>query len=124
MTTLSGGGACGQVRFTATGAPNFALICQCCDCQRMTGSNHAAQMCHDASAFHIDGTLAHRRGHTVTKYVCPDCGAPLYGTTSRAMDIVMAMGRVRWTIPLPSAPGMFFAEGSIPWDHAHIKATP
>ena len=35
---LSGGCACGAVRYALTSAPMFVHCCHCLDCQRQTGS--------------------------------------------------------------------------------------
>ncbi len=127
MTALTGGCSCGQVRFAAHGAPRFAIICQCRDCQHMTGSTHAAQFGHDAGEFHIDGTLSHwdrnsAAGYAVRKYFCPDCGCPIYGTSSRMKDGVMVLigGLDDPSAVTPTT--IVFDEERIPWDHARIDA--
>ena len=58
MNDLTGGCACGAVRFTATGAPKFAFICQCRSCQHLSGSGNAVQFCHDAAGFSSTGPVA------------------------------------------------------------------
>ena len=105
---LNGRCACGAVRFSAQGTPKFAFICQCRSCQRLTGSGHAVQFCHDAQAFGFTGPVAgwsrpSDSGETVTKMFCPKCASPLWGTTTRAPDIVMAMAGVVFIAPSLSA---------------------
>lgn len=127
MTALGGGCACGQVRFTTTGTPRFAIICQCRDCQQMTGSAHAAQFGHTAGDFAVTGELHHwdrtsGAGFTVRKYFCPTCGAPVYSTTTRMPDGVMVLAGA---LDDPSAitPTMLvYGEDSIPWDHARVDS--
>lgn len=129
MTDLTGGCACGQVRFTAIGAPKFAFLCQCRDCQQMTGSAHAAQFCHDASAFSVTGALAQwdrkgAEGHIVSKFTCATCACPIYGTTSRATAIVMVMAGALEDPAAITPDRIFFADSAIPWDHATVAPAP
>ena len=125
---LTGGCACGAVRFTLTGAPQFAFFCQCRDCQRMTGSDHAAQVCHMADGFAATGatrTWARdtQHGTTVTKHSCPTCAAPLWGTTTRAPGIVMVMAGALDTPAAVTPDRIFFADERIDWDHASVPAS-
>ena len=125
MTDLTGGCACGKVRYTAKGDPRFACICQCRDCQLLTGATHAAPFCHDPEMLIVRGELArHLRqteaGHTVTQFRCAECGSPIYGLTTRAPAIAMVMAG---TLDDPAAVApdrIFFAESRIPWDHASV----
>ena len=126
---LLGGCACGAVRFRATGAPRFAFICQCGDCQKMTGSGHAVQFCHDAARFEVSGSPAEwareaASGHVVTKYFCGTCGNPLYGHTSRAPDIVMALAGALDDPGQVTPDRMFFHEDAQPWDTASVPGAP
>jgi len=126
MTALTGGCACGLVRFTATGNPRFAIICQCRACQRMTGSDHAAQFGHPADAFTVTGTLGHWErlsdaGFTVRKHFCPTCGAPVYSTTTRMDDIAMVLAGAL-DDPAAITPTMIVhPENRIPWDSARLE---
>lgn len=40
---ISGRCACGAIKYTTTSKPEFTLICQCRQCQRISGSGHTAQ---------------------------------------------------------------------------------
>ncbi len=127
MSVLTGGCACGAVRFTATGAPRFAFICQCRDCQQMTGSDHAAQFAHAAEAFALEGRPAHwdrqsAAGFTVRKFFCATCGAPVYGTTSRAPDIVMVLAEALDDPAAITPTAIVYGEERITWDHASVPA--
>lgn len=119
---LSGGCACGAVRYTVEGPPKFTLICQCRDCQHMTGTGHAVQFVVNRDGFHLSGPVAQwaRRtaaGHEVTKTFCPACGSPLFTVTGRAPDRVMVLAG---SLDDPSgiAPSrIFFDDEAQPWDH-------
>ena len=91
---LTGGCACGAVRYTIAGAPKFAFICQCRACQQMTGSDHAAGFGLDAENLTITGALKHfertaASGHAVRTYFCAHCSAPVYNDPERAVGLVM-----------------------------------
>lgn len=129
MTDLTGGCACGQVRYLATGAPRFTILCQCRACQQMTGSDHAPQFGHPAQAFSIEGLLtswerASDDGFAVRKFFCPTCGTPVYSTTTRMDDIVMVLSGTL-DDPARVPPQMIvYADHRIPWDHAKVEPAP
>lgn len=125
MTRLSGGCACGAVRYTSSADAKFAFHCQCRDCQFMTGSGHATQFAIDRGDIAFEGELTwwdrkNAAGSTISKGFCGTCGCPVYGVTSRFPDNLMVMVG---TLDDPSAvtPGrIFFAEEAQPWDHQSV----
>ena len=56
-TGLSGGCACGAVRYEISGAPVSSVQCQCRDCQRATGSGHVNAMAFPQAAVMLTGEL-------------------------------------------------------------------
>lgn len=89
---LSGGCICGKCRYQVDQEPGFGLLCQCSDCQKTTGTGHAALMVVKRSAFSIDGpTKTHERvlenKNTVAHVFCSECGNPLVNQTSGYPDI-------------------------------------
>lgn len=86
-SVLRGGCACGQVRYEATAAPAFSLLCQCRQCQRITGSGHAAQFTIPAEGTTIQGEITYYRfaadsGNAVDSGFCTVCGNPIFKKTS------------------------------------------
>ena len=63
MTSLTGGCACGQVRYELTAPPARMLNCHCRDCQRASGSAFAAILIVPADGLRLSGEL---RYHAVT----------------------------------------------------------
>jgi len=114
--------ACGAIKYACEGAPNFSLICQCRQCQRITGSGHAAQFAIEASKTTIEGTvstyeLSSDSGNTVKSAFCGNCGSPMYKTTSGMPDSLVFHAA---TLDDPSifSPQMaVFASAAQPWDH-------
>ena len=92
VAILTGGCACGAVRYEAAGAPVFQNHCQCRDCQRRSGTGHASWL-----TFAGDVTL---RGAVATWAVagdsgndkrhgfCPTCGTPVCLTFAAMPDLV------------------------------------
>ena len=95
MTVLSGGCACGAIRYACTAPALFCLNCHCRDCQRESGSAFVPVMAALRAAFEVvQGTpryfdLTADSGHTTTRAFCGDCGSPLFGLPGAAPEIVM-----------------------------------
>ena len=128
MSDLTGGCACGQVRYKASGEPRFALICQCRACQLMTGAAHAPQFAHPLDHFEITGALSDwsrdsDADYAVRRHFCPTCGTPVYGMTARMADTAMVLAG---TLDDPGAitPSMMVFQGErIAWDHQNLGET-
>ncbi|TMA32399.1 MAG: GFA family protein [Deltaproteobacteria bacterium] len=95
MTVLSGGRACGAIRYACTAPALFCLNCHCRDCQRESGSAFVPVMAALRAAFEVvQGTpryfdLTADSGHTTTRAFCGDCGSSLFGLPGAAPEIVM-----------------------------------
>ena len=81
-TSLKGGCACGAVRYEIRDAPTFSLICQCRQCQRITGAGHAAQFAAPSESLSVRGEIRYYElhadsGNTVSSGFCPVCGCPI-----------------------------------------------
>ncbi len=91
---ITGGCACGQVRYRSRGPVKFALICACRSCQRDAGGGHGTHAALPLEGFEATGetaswTRAARSGLSVAKIFCPTCGCPLWGLPDRAPSTVM-----------------------------------
>jgi hypothetical protein len=90
--SISGMCMCGNVRYNLKGAIKFALICQCRDCQHITGAGHSALF--GASKQNVEltgGRGAYQypaeSGSTMTSEYCSNCGNPMFKTSSRFPDL-------------------------------------
>lgn len=118
---LTGGCACGAVRYAAQGEPKFAFICQCRACQQMSGSDHAVGFGIDTANLTVAGPLNRYdrvadSGHSVTTHFCPQCGTPIYNDPARAAGLCMV---TVGSLDDPSAvrpDRIFYAEQKISWD--------
>ncbi|MEO5806842.1 GFA family protein [Devosia sp.] len=91
MLDLTAGCACGAVTVTLKGQVQSMLLCSCRDCQRATGTGHSSVAMFKAADVSISGPAkSYARtadsGAIFTRHFCPQCGTPLYGSSSRAPD--------------------------------------
>lgn len=119
---LRGGCACGRVRYEVAATPAFSLLCKCRQCQRITGSGHAAQFAAHAENAKILGELKYfdymaDSGNSVRCGFCPSCGNPILKEPTRFPQFVFIHAG---TLDEPEAyrPEMvvFSASGQT-WDH-------
>lgn len=83
---LTGGCACGAVRYATAQAPMFQNHCQCRDCQHRSGGGHASWLTFaDRSAMVVEGgadigewAVAGDSGQRKTHGFCRRCGAPVF----------------------------------------------
>jgi hypothetical protein len=93
-TLLTGGCACGAIRYACTAEPLLALNCHCRDCQRASGSAFAAIIRLPAAAFTVTKgapkfyTVPGDSGNRVSRGFCPECGSPVFSRLSGLPDVV------------------------------------
>ncbi len=83
---------CGAVTLAARGRVASMFLCACENCQRATGTGHAAIVLFPAGSVTIHGALkTYSRpadsGATFTRHFCPACGTTVYAQSSRAPDL-------------------------------------
>ncbi len=132
--TITGGCQCGAVRYEFTGEPIVGAHCHCDNCKKFTGAGHASNMIVPAEGFTVSGELSSfdykaESGNDMTRYFCPKCGSPVYGTGSgNPTVVVLRAGGF-------DNPGQFQAKVSLftpkapPWDQvadgtAHFDSMP
>src|SRR5579871_26371 len=91
--TISGGCACGAVRYRTDAAPAVMLNCHCRDCQRATGGGFAAIVVVPKASVSIEGeprfhAVVADSGKAVERGFCPRCGSPLLVRLERLPDIL------------------------------------
>ena len=83
IETVSGGCACGAIRYEFNAEPAAAINCHCRDCQRASGAGFAACLLVWEESFkYLSGkpkyhTKISERGETMLRGFCADCGSPL-----------------------------------------------
>ena len=91
---MTGGCACGAIRYHISAAPLAMLYCQCRDCQQETGTGHAALLAFDSAAVVLTGTPSYwdakgDSGTVKTRGFCPTCGAPVHTTFAANPGVVV-----------------------------------
>lgn len=109
-TRITGGCACGAVRFEAAAAPVLQAICHCADCRAATGADFTTTAFFPATALTVSGSVEARAfvaasGAATARERCADCGAWLFDRSEGfpALVGVMAPGEDRRFDP-PFAP--------------------
>jgi hypothetical protein len=119
-TPLTGGCACGAIRYEITDDPIVMLKCHCRDCQRLTGGPYSPAIYVARHAFKVtQGAIRHHftkseRGHAHQRGFCPECGSRISGAESER-GIAVTAG----TLDDPSffRPQMnLWTEDAAPWD--------
>lgn len=82
MGKVTGCCACGAVSYSLTDRPKFSYLCQCGQCQKATGSGHAALFMVRADALDLAGCLriyeqTADSGNTMSRGFCATCGTPI-----------------------------------------------
>lgn len=85
---LSGGCACGSIRYTSAREPIAMINCHCSDCQLSSGAPYASGIVVMTVDLQVSGTpkgyaVRASSGGLATRSFCPDCGTPLF-TSSEA----------------------------------------
>ena len=84
--------ACGSLRVTAEGEPDFVVVCHCLACQRRTGSPFGTGVYYPRERVtSIDGdvgtyTRTADSGRSLTNHFCPNCGTNVYWTLEMRPD--------------------------------------
>src|SRR4029077_15632185 len=91
---LTGGCACGAIRYETTAEPLVMFHCHCRDCQRASGGPFTSFVIVPAEAFRfsqgsvrLHDSPSHRGGKTHRGF-CADCGSPILAKTDATPDIV------------------------------------
>jgi len=121
-----GGCACGAIRYETSLEPEFSIICQCRQCQRITGSGHATSFAVKTESTTIEGDIKYYEltaddGNKVSSGFCANCGNPVLKKTAGYPQFIYFHAA---TLDDPSTykPQMVvYSEFKQPWDH--IDAT-
>ncbi|KZK96867.1 GFA family protein [Pseudovibrio sp. Ad26] len=118
---LTGGCACGAVRYEAKGEIEFSFNCHCRKCQRSTGTGHSSAFAIDVAGIQFQGEVREHKaisdnGAATYSGFCPTCGSPLTSRTERFPNRIYIHAA---TLDDPShfSPSVIvFEEAAQPWD--------
>lgn len=88
---ITGGCACGAIRYESDSRIEFAFHCQCRKCQRATGGGHASAFALDRALTNLNGEVkfyeqGSDNGSATYSGFCPTCGSPILSKTARFPD--------------------------------------
>jgi hypothetical protein len=118
---LSGGCACGAIRYESDANPTVMLNCHCSDCRKASGSGYAAIVIVQKSSLNLNGEARFNKlrggsGSIIERGFCPDCGSPLFVKVERFPD-VMGIHAGSLDDPAHHKPSMdLYTDSAPPWD--------
>lgn len=126
MDSLKGHCLCGSVQYEIKAAPELSFLCQCRQCQRITGSGHSAEFMVPHEAVSISGELKSYemnsdKGNTVNSTFCPTCGNPVFKKSSGYPGLLFFHAATLETPASFKPQKVFWASSSQPWDHVDPK---
>ena len=118
---ITGGCACGQVRYEGERADAAPFRCYCRDCQRATGTGHSEMFPLVADTFVVTGD---RREHELTggsgqstwSGFCPACGSPLTRRSARMSDRVYVHAGSLDDLDAYAPENEIYIDAAAPWD--------
>ena len=122
IAKLTGGCACGAVRYEIAGTPDFSCLSQCRRCQRATGTGHAPGFKIERANLTVTGTLTSHEveadsGAKVSHQFCPVCGSPVFSSTER-FATSCSVYAASLDDPSVFAPEqVIFHDSAQPWDY-------
>jgi hypothetical protein len=123
---LSGGCACGAIRYECNVDPVVMFNCHCRDCQRASGSAYAAIVVVPKAAVQMRGEPRHHKiaggsGNAIERGFCPTCGSHVSDQLERVPGI-LALQAGSLDDPSTYRPKMdVFTSSAQPWDHMDPK---
>ncbi|MBE3639355.1 GFA family protein [Mangrovicoccus algicola] len=118
---ITGGCACGQLRYRSAGPVKFALRCACRSCQRDSGGGHGTHAAVAREGFVLTGEAARwrrtgRSGLAVEKLFCPVCGCAVCGLPERAPATAMLVAGSLDDPALIAPERVIYRHEAPPWD--------
>ncbi|MCG8546009.1 MAG: GFA family protein [Alphaproteobacteria bacterium] len=119
--TLTGGCACGAVRYRANGAVEFAFHCCCRRCQRATGAGHASAFAMPREDIELSGEIKYfaqkaDSGYETLSGFCPACGSPISSETARMPERLYLHAATLDDPSIFKPSFVVFEEAAQPWD--------
>ncbi|WP_419906446.1 GFA family protein [Hoeflea sp.] len=124
---VSGGCACGAVRYETTRQWEFSFKCHCRKCQRATGTGHAPAFAVPMSETNIEGTVRYHahiadNGAKTKTGFCPECGSPLLSSTERFPERIYLLAGTLDDPSLFEPQFEVFESEAQPWDRTQTAA--
>ena len=125
MENLTGGCACGRVRYECSERPLAQLICHCRDCQRASGSEFGAVLIVPSDRLTFTGSepkyyeVKAESGRTMRRGFCSECGSPVSARRPET-PLVEFLHAASLDDPSRFAPSCeVWVSRAYPWHHLH-----
>ncbi len=92
---ITGGCACGQVRFRIRGTLIRAGLCHCLDCRKSHGAAFNPFLVFARDAVDMEGeTVSWTASTGYTRFFCPTCGSPVKGEDRSGAEVELSLGNL------------------------------
>ncbi len=124
--TITGGCHCGAVRYEVAAGLGFQLLCQCRNCQQLSGGGFSALAQAAKNAFRLRGPVTayeydnNGRGSMRRRVFCAKCGSPIHGGNP-AEDFVTLSASSLDDPSLFTPREVIHHDEARPWDHTAIR---
>ncbi len=90
--SIAGGCICGKCRYEIDEEITGGFLCQCTDCQKISGTGHSAFVVIKRNNIAVKGSVKtddrkHENGNILSHIFCGECGNPLINQTSGYEEI-------------------------------------
>lgn len=124
MSELKGGCMCGAVQYVVKSEPRLSFLCQCRQCQRITGTGHSAEFVVLDKDTIISGELKFYEltadsGNTVTSGFCPTCGNPVLKKSSGYPGMLFFHAATLENPTVFKPQTVFWGDSHQPWDYVN-----
>ena len=120
-TDLTGGCACGEIRYRLTASPLFVHCCHCSDCQRQTGSAFVINILIEASQVQqLQGTptatvVPRYEGRLHRIFRCPKCQIAVWSEYSGRSEVLFVRAGTLDDASGVSPDVHIYTETKLPW---------
>ncbi len=122
MNPIKGVCHCGAINYELTSDPQLSFICQCRQCQRITGTGHSAEFVMPSKNTSISGELkfyemVSNNGNAVSSGFCPTCGNPVLKKSSGYPGLLFFHAATLDNPSLFKPQKVFWHASHQPWDY-------
>lgn len=124
MNLLKGSCMCGSIKYEVIEKPQLSFLCQCRQCQKITGSGHSAEFVVLEKAVSLTGELKSYemksdQGNTVYSQFCPTCGNPILKKSTGYPGLVFFHAATLEEPERFNPEKVFWCSSGQPWDYVN-----
>lgn len=124
MCLFKGNCICGAVKYQLNSEPRLSFLCQCRQCQQITGTGHSAEFVASSKDTVVTGELkfyelTSDNGNTVSSGFCPTCGNPVLKKSSGYPGMLFFHAATLEDPRLFKPQQVFWGASHQPWDYVN-----